>query len=357
VLRAAGILAVASVAAALAAPGCIIDWADDCAHDRDYPGCKGVLAASSGGAGAGAGGTSGTGTTDGGGGGSVECTDASTCPAVPAGPCAALGTSACVGGKCTVTYTAGDAPSQLYGDCTKSLCAADGGFTTVDAGDNFFNDGNPCTTDACVLGKPANTPMLAGTSCLLPTMVQGVCEPNPDPTNMILLCATCDPSIAGSCSSPARTCSQGSCLLPHCSNGVKDGTETDTDCGGTDCLPCGTMSTCLTSKDCFSQRCIGGVCPMPSCVDGIQNGAETDTDCGGGSCPPCAATLGCSLPRDCQSHVCKPANLDAGPMESVPDTCQAPTCTDGVKNGAETGIDCGNDGGDAGPLCPPCATP
>ena len=49
-----------------------------------------------------------------------------------------------------------------------------------------------------------------------------------------------------------------------------------------------------------------------TCNDGIKNGAETGIDCGGPNCPPC------------------------------------PTCTDGIKNGAETGIDCG------GPNCPPC---
>jgi hypothetical protein len=49
-----------------------------------------------------------------------------------------------------------------------------------------------------------------------------------------------------------------------------------------------------------------------TCTDGIQNGTETGVDCGG-SCPACAG----------------------------------PTCTDGVRNGTETGIDCGG-------TCPPC---
>lgn len=53
----------------------------------------------------------------------------------------------------------------------------------------------------------------------------------------------------------------------------------------------------------------------PTCTDGIQNGDETGVDCGG-SCSPC-----------------------------VPD----PTCTDGIQNGDETGIDCGGS-------CAPCST-
>ncbi len=50
----------------------------------------------------------------------------------------------------------------------------------------------------------------------------------------------------------------------------------------------------------------------PTCTDGIQNGDETGVDCGG-SCPP----------------------------------CDGPTCTDGIQNGDETGVDCGGS-------CPPC---
>jgi uncharacterized repeat protein (TIGR03806 family) len=50
-----------------------------------------------------------------------------------------------------------------------------------------------------------------------------------------------------------------------------------------------------------------------SCTDGVRNGTETGIDCGG-SCPAC------------------------------------PTCTDGVRNGTETGVDCGGS-------CSACTTP
>jgi hypothetical protein len=53
---------------------------------------------------------------------------------------------------------------------------------------------------------------------------------------------------------------------------------------------------------------------MASCSDGIQNGNETGVDCGG---PDCAA-------------------------------CPTATCSDGIQNGNETGVDCG------GPDCAPC---
>ncbi|MBX2872257.1 MAG: T9SS type A sorting domain-containing protein [Saprospiraceae bacterium] len=55
----------------------------------------------------------------------------------------------------------------------------------------------------------------------------------------------------------------------------------------------------------------------PTCSDGVQNGNETGVDCGGPDCAPCETE---------------------------------PTCDDGVQNGSETGVDCG------GPDCAPCDT-
>jgi len=83
--------------------------------------------------------------------------------------------------------------------------------------------------------------------------------------------------------------------------------------------------------------CTGGICQTPSCSDGVKNASETGVDCGGGSCPGCGAGGACSVPGDCASSVC------------IGGLCQAPTCSDGVKNGAETDVDCG------GASCGDCA--
>jgi hypothetical protein len=125
---------------------------------------------------------------------------------------------------------------------------------------------------------------------------------------------------------------------PTCSDGIKNGTETDVDCGGGTCPPCAVGKMCAVGTDCQSGICSGGTCQPagPTCTDGIKDGAETDVDCGGGTCPPCAVGKMCVVATDCQSHVCS-----AG-------TCQAPTCSDGVKNGTETDVDCGGS-------CSPCA--
>ena len=70
----------------------------------------------------------------------------------------------------------------------------------------------------------------------------------------------------------------------------------------------------------------------PTCSDGILNGAETGIDCGGSEsgCPPCEVDAGCLEAADCQSRVC------AG------GACQAPRCGDGVILGSEA-CDDGND--------------
>jgi hypothetical protein len=79
--------------------------------------------------------------------------------------------------------------------------------------------------------------------------------------------------------------------------------------------------------------CAHGACADPTpanpCADRIKDGAETDIDCGGGTCPACAAQLACSTPADCQTGGCEGA------------TCRAPTCTDGFRDGFESDVDCG----------------
>jgi hypothetical protein len=42
----------------------------------------------------------------------------------------------------------------------------------------------------------------------------------------------------------------------------------------------------------------------PTCTDGVKNGMETDTDCGGPTCPACAVDRPCLESRDCAAGVC-----------------------------------------------------
>jgi hypothetical protein len=335
-----GLLVVTLAVAGQIAAGCVFAFQDDCARTFGF-GCPPSGATSGGGA-------STTGSTSTGG-GAVGCTDASMCPAVSAGLCASLGTATCTGGKCGVSYQAGPSPSQKYGSCKVNVCDETGTQTSVaDAGNVFVDDGNSCSQYPCVNGKPTYMPKPLDTICLRPgsTTSTGYCEP--DPFTMIFVCAEC--SSMSSCGA-GYSCDHGKCDPNHCTDGIPDVDETGTDCGGPACLPCAQNQPCKIPTDCASGICLNHIiCSAPSCADNVQNGSETDTDCGG-SCPsPCGDTQKCSVPADCQSGVCLPT----GP--GLPNRCAAPTCTDGVQNSDETGIDCGGDGRDGGLVCPPCAT-
>jgi hypothetical protein len=46
----------------------------------------------------------------------------------------------------------------------------------------------------------------------------------------------------------------------HCADGVKNGDETDVDCGGTTCAKCKDGSACVLAADCSSATCSAGTC-------------------------------------------------------------------------------------------------
>lgn len=59
--------------------------------------------------------------------------------------------------------------------------------------------------------------------------------------------------------------------------------------------------SCATASQCCSLSCSGGTCVAPSCSDGMQNGLETGVDCGG-PCSPCPIGGGCSTTNDCAAN-------------------------------------------------------
>lgn len=86
--------------------------------------------------------------------------------------------------------------------------------------------------------------------------------------------------IAGACGGPHPPLDRS----PTCRDGVRNGRETDVDCGG-GCIPCTPQQRCHTGQDCTSGRCTSGTCAAPTRTDGIANGTEFGVDCGG-SCAP-----------------------------------------------------------------------
>jgi len=134
-------------------------------------------------------------------------------------------------------------------------------------------------------------------------------------------------------------CNIEHCVPQVCLNGQKDVAvgESYKDCGGPQCRPCAPGYPCTQGSDCAWGACINGKCTPPTHNDGVKNGDESGIDCGYPGGPPnsCKDGDGCFAAEDCESLVCYQGK------------CQVPTCFDATKNGAETGPDCG--GG-----CAPC---
>ncbi len=151
----------------------------------------------------------------------------------------------------------------------------------------------------------------------------------------------------------------GAAPPPTCFDGLRNGDETDVDCGGDACPPCGPSRACRDDADCSTFSCTAGHCAatrpdagcatsdQPTCNDCLKNGSETDVDCGGDACPPCAVKSACLSDADCQSGLC----MGSVCQDAISPTCVAsdqPTCADCQKNGDETDVDCGGD------ACLPC---
>ncbi|HVJ19482.1 MAG TPA: discoidin domain-containing protein [Polyangiaceae bacterium] len=106
---------------------------------------------------------------------------------------------------------------------------------------------------------------------------------------------------------------------PTCTDGSKNGSETDVDCGGSTCSKCANDKLCASANDCSSGYCgANGLCAAaPSCTDGIQNGSETGVDCGG-SCPACPTnTCGSSALNRVSASASSQETADTGASKAI----------------------------------------
>ena len=140
----------------------------------------------------------------------------------------------------------------------------------------------------------------------------------------------CSPSSGCACDAVSMTC-----VYDHCFDHVKDGSETDVDCGDplAGCTGCAVGLTCQVDGDCASRGCdaTSALCAQTQCVDHHRDGLETGVDCGGGICPQCALGQGCSVNADCSSAAC----------DLISFVCVQDPCTDHRQDGTETDADCG----------------
>lgn len=198
---------------------------------------------------------------------------------------------------CTYDYTPAGTkvvnamPADIVGDCMTTTCDGSGNSKlTPDALDVPTDE--VCSDGQCVNGAPVQTPLALGTPCAGGTTF---CNANKT-------CVTC--TVNAGCA-PGKTCyEEKGCV--SCSDGVRNGGESDIDCGGP-CGVCDDKKKCDLPADCKNLRCENNICV--SCSDGVKNGDEVNTDCGGLSCSFCKGTScgsnsNCAQGLSCADSVC-----------------------------------------------------
>lgn len=207
------------------------------------------------------------------------------------------------------------------GDCQRVACESGEAVPIADPED-FTQDGNACTAERCAEEGPVSDNVAPGGAC-----DAGVCDGDGN-------CVQCN--VIEDCTG-GESCVDHTCLAGTCDDDMVNGDETDEDCGG-GCLPCAVGKHCEVGADCNSGVCEssgggGQKCQAPICDDGVKNGTETDEDCGGNSCDPCAVDQRCEENTDCETLFCACEEQDC--------TCAVPSCDDGIMNGTEIDKDCG----------------
>ena len=256
------------------------------------------------------------------------------------GPCA-NGRSCAQANDCQSNVCSG-------GSCATPTCAdgvKNGSETDIDCGGP--NCGGCGTNKACSGSSDCQSGVCTGGLCSAPSCADATkngTETDVDCGGSCAACADGDSClVAGDCQS--GVCTGNVCATAACNDTVQNGSETDIDCGGPTCSGCSAGQGCNANTDCQSSIC-DTVAPIPQCIaagciDTVKNGSETDVDCGGPLCSPCVSGQTCSVATDCESGICDPSNM-----------CTVPSCQDGVLNQAETDVDCGN-GANTG--CNACA--
>jgi hypothetical protein len=223
--------------------------------------------------------------------------------------------------------------TQSAGDCQKTVCDGKGATKQIPDDTDPPAPMDDCHKGTCTNGTPGQAIQPTGTTCMLTGGGSGVCGDTSG--SNAGKCVECN--ATADCTG-SKVCDTGNqCVDPSCTDNMKDGSETDKDCGGSSCPPCANSLKCGVDADCQSLNCNGGTCAAASCTDTKQDGTETDVDCGGATCDgqnkTCADNKKCATNADCTNGYCD--------TSASPKVCKTPTCMDGVQNGNESDVDCG----------------
>lgn len=209
--------------------------------------------------------------------------------------------------------------THMPADCHATVCDGLGGtFEVIELENRPLAKGD-CWVGYCdAQGNPRQAPSAAGSIC------QSAGGKLCDGAGACVACLTQSDCATGECIDHA-------CVPNACSNGKRDGTETDLDCGGF-CEQCGVGQSCKIDQDCGSDSCeqVKQVCLPATCIDQKLTSGETDVDCGGPDCSPCYLGKHCEQNSDCVTNQCNAQKL-----------CEGEPCIDKRLDGYESDVDCG----------------
>jgi hypothetical protein len=236
----------------------------------------------------------------------------------PPPPCSRLTTVCEEGGACE---GAPDCASSLCrdGEC-RAVDPADGtkngDETDIDCGGTKA----PACSDGkgCAINADCTSTVCRANVCQAPTSTDGVRngdETGTDCGGSTTMAPKCAPGQGcltdTDCDKVVCDTFQKKCKDPTHDDGIKNLDETGIDCGGPTATVarCATGQGCASSGDCANVLCNAGtlVCDPPTKTDGLKNGTETDIDCGGGAptnAPKCVIDKACNAGTDCVTGGC-----------------------------------------------------
>ncbi|HEY2745028.1 MAG TPA: fibronectin type III domain-containing protein [Polyangia bacterium] len=164
---------------------------------------------------------------------------------------------------------------------------------------------------------------------------------------VVFLAPACDDDSAAT--APDMTVCSGDCVTARCADQMRDGDESDVDCGGA-CAACAIGKLCVVATDCVTGFCSAGTCaarpPGATCSDNTQCGSGICGANGTGNCCAAACTAGSGT---CAWNGCDGTGACTYPSTMIacaPETCVDSTLTrhycDGFGGCATDTITCPN---------------
>ena len=258
-------------------------------------------------------------------------------------------TSAATGEPATTgTYgPCGDGRLDEYESCDDGMYNADDGPCTtacrfavcgdglVHKGVELCDDGNQSNTDLC----------------------RTDCEPASCGDGYVQVGEVCDDGDDDDTDECPNSCSAGGCGdgFVQVGEACDDGNASTSDACLNSCqaATCGDGAVQVGVEACddgngHDTDACSNSCKPPTCDDGVRNGFESDVDCGGNSCPECGPGDKCATNLDCSDSICK-QGLCSPPQALMPPGC-APAQVSASQAYAAVKPSCGCHGNGAGGL-------